>query len=272
MNIKETLQKYNIKIKKDFGQNFLINKGILETIIKESKITKNDTIIEIGPGLGVLTEELLKNAKKVISLEKDTTLKNLLTEKFNNNKNFILNICDALEYECKENNYKVIANIPYYITSPLIRHFLNQKSPPKLLVLLVQKEVAEKICDEKKLSILSLQINLFAKAKKLKTVSKNSFYPAPKVNSAIIEITPYKKTDKNYLKKDSAEKILNLAKIAFSQKRKKFFEVIRKNYGLSKEEIKIIINQSKIDENIRVEDLSINELEEIATYLHQKFL
>lgn len=267
MKINEILEKYKITVKKSYGQNFLINKGILKIIINSSNINKEETIIEIGPGLGFLTEELVQNAKKVIAIEKDKTIIPYLNEKFKNSKNLEIIEADALEYEIKNKKYKVIANIPYYITSPLIRHFFNQKHRPNSITLLVQKEVAEKICEEKKLSILSLEVRLFSNAKIIKTVSKNSFFPAPKIDSAILHLTTLSPNDEKYISKENSEKIMQVAKIAFSNKRKQFFSTIQKKMKLSNKEIEQLIEKTKVNEKIRPEDLSIKELQTIANLL-----
>ncbi len=261
MKLKETLEKYNLKIKKSFGQNFLINKGILEIIVKSAQIKKTNTIIEIGPGLGFLTEKLLEKAKNVICIEKDKTLIPVLKDKFLNNKKLKIINEDALKYKIREKKYKIVANIPYYISSPLIKHFLNQKYKAEKIILLTQKEFAERVCDEKNLSILALEIKLFAETKILKTVSKNSFFPAPKVNSSILEIRPFQ-SDK-YSKTDT-KKALEIAKKTFIHKRKLFFKSLQKEYNFSNQDIQTIITKSEINEKIRPEKLKIKDLIEIS--------
>jgi len=241
-DIFDLLEKYNLQANKSFGQNFLIDKNILDIIIETGKIEKNDHIIEVGPGLGVLTNELLQKAKKVTSIELDKKLIPVLQENFATSKNFDLINEDALKFTPPHTTYKVIANIPYNITSPLISHFLQNKNKPISLTLLIQKEVAEKIIDKKQ-SILSLQVKLFAEAKLIKKVSKNCFYPAPKIDSAIIHL----KTHNKY-SQEEAIKILTLAKKAFSQKRKKLSTTIGSE-----------IKESPIDLNRRPETLSIEE-------------
>ncbi|MDX9970637.1 MAG: 16S rRNA (adenine(1518)-N(6)/adenine(1519)-N(6))-dimethyltransferase RsmA [Candidatus Gracilibacteria bacterium] len=265
MKIFDTLQKYNLKIKKNFGQNFLINKGILNLIAENSEISKDDTIVEIGPGLGFLTEILLKKAKKVISIEKDDTLIPVLKEKFIDFKNFHLENLDALKYDIKEKNYKIVANIPYYITSPLIRHFYSQKTMPKSVTILVQKEVADKICDTKKLSILSLEVLLYATPYKIKTVSKNSFFPAPKVNSEILLL---KTLPKNQIPSQAeTKKIMNIAKIIFSNKRKKLLKTLQKSLKLDEKTIQKIKTETKIKQDQRPEELKISDLKNLITHL-----
>lgn len=218
--IKALLHSNSLFAKKSFGQNFLINKSVLQTIVEAANINQNDCIIEVGPGLGVLTLELAKLAKKILSIELDvnfiTILKNYLPE------NVELIHQDALRFSPPDSKYKVVANIPYNITSHLINHFLQNQNKPASITLLIQKEVAEKICTlDPDMSVLSLQIALFGKAKLIKKVSNNNFYPAPKVDSAIIHIEIYHLSDPNYIPQEKALQILNLAKKAFSQRRKK---------------------------------------------------
>lgn len=223
--IKALLQSNSLFAKKSFGQNFLINRSVLQTIIEAANINQNDHITEVGPGLGVLTIELAKSAKKVLSIELDanfiTILKNYLPENVE-----IINQ-DALKYSPPATKYKVVANIPYNITSHLINHFLQNENKPTSITLLIQKEVAEKICTlNPDMSVLSLQIALFGKAKLIKKVSNNNFYPAPKVDSAVIHIQINQPTDPNYIPREKALQILNLAKKAFSQRRKKLSNTI----------------------------------------------
>ena len=144
MNVKELLKKHNLWAKKRFGQNFLTNSKALSKIISTAKISKKDHIIEIGPGLGILTRELAKKAKKVTSIELDYKLLPVLKETLAEFKNIKIIQEDALKFTPPKTPYKVVANIPYNITSPLINHFLQAKNKPSTMTLLVQKEVAEK--------------------------------------------------------------------------------------------------------------------------------
>lgn len=236
---KQILQKYNLWAKKSLGQNFLISENALEKIVETAKITANDHIVEIGPGLGVLTKELTARARKVTSIELDRELSRILQELIPAKNLTILNQ-DALTASPPEGPYKVVANIPYNITSPLLNHFLQAENKPKTMTLLIQKEVAEKICQkDPDMSVLSLQVALFATPHLIKAVPKTAFYPIPKVDSAIIHIEIHKKTDENYIPDEQALKILKTAKQAFSQRRKKLsntlpeFKTKLKNLGLS---------------------------------------
>lgn len=266
--IKTLLQKHNLWAKKSLGQNFLISQNALKKIIETAKITSKDNIIEIGPGLGILTKELLKKTKTVTSIELDKTLFPLLKETLNSQnktspKNFTLIHQDALKFTPPKKTYKVVANIPYNITSPLLNHFLQAENKPETLTLLVQKEVAEKICTlSPKMSILSLQVALFGTAKIIKTVKASAFFPQPKVDSAILHITLYKKTNPNFTPTKKAQKILKIAKIAFSQKRKKLKNTLKPLLSSLPQK-----DLPKIDLNLRPETLSIKEWESLITLL-----
>jgi 16S rRNA (adenine1518-N6/adenine1519-N6)-dimethyltransferase len=242
--ILEILEKHGMHASKRFGQNFLIDQDTLDSIVEAAEITKADHVIEVGPGLGVLTNELLKEAKQVTSIELDKKLIPILEEQFGANKKFTLKNQDALTFSPPSTPYKVVANIPYNITSPLLNHFLRAANPPTSLTLLVQKEVAKKICETKKHSILSLQVALFADSKNVKKVSNECFYPIPKVDSAIIHLETHGK-----IQKDQALAVLKLAKVAFSQKRKKLSNTLPAE----------LLEKSTIDPNRRPQTLSIEE-------------
>ena len=206
--------------KKHLGQHFLNNKKILEEMARAAEISKNDIVLEVGPGLGSLTEILAARAKKVIAVEKDRELIPILRERFRNYKNVEIIQGDILKIEnwkVKIGNFKVVANLPYYITSRFLRLFLSQTEfGSKLMVLMVQKEVAERICAKPpKMNLLALSVQLYAKPEIIRKVSKGQFSPPPKVDSAIIKL---KMSKVRVL--TNTEKILGLAKIAFQQKRK----------------------------------------------------
>ena len=205
-----------MKAKKSLGQNFLQDKSVLAKIIKTADLSPHDEIIEVGPGHGILTEELAASAKKVTTIELDDRLIPILKEKFAHLKNIELIHQNALDFPPPSTPYKLVANIPYYITSPLISHFLHTENRPTKIVLLVQKEVAEKICADKKLNVLAIHVQNFGKPHLIATVPPSAFKPAPKVDSAIIEIEVYKKP----LIEDY-KSLFKLVHQAFSQKRKK---------------------------------------------------
>ncbi len=220
--IQGLLKRHNLWAKKSFGQNFLIDRDALDSIVEAAKINSEDHIVEVGPGLGVLTKELAKRAKKLSTVELDESLFPALEETLKEFTNIKLIHGDALQIPPPTGPYKVVANIPYNITSPLINHFLQAENRPISITILIQKEVAEKICVKKgKTTILSLQVNLFGTPTIIRKVPASSFLPAPKVDSSIIHIQLIPKSDENHLSTEEGLKILKLAKRAFSQRRKK---------------------------------------------------
>ena len=247
------LSKYNLFAKKSFGQNFLTNKNVLQDILNASGITKDDTVIEIGPGLGVLTKELAKTTKKVISIELDKKLLPLLKETLNEYTNIEILSENTLKFIPPKIQYKIVANIPYNITSPILNHFLQTENQPISMTLMVQEEVAEKICTlEPDMTVLSLEVALFGKAKTIKKVPASSFHPQPKVNSAIIHVELFTPQNPNYIPKQTALKILQIAKTCFSNRRKQLKNTLPKEYHEQ------AVN-SGIDLSRRPETLSIQE-------------
>ena len=217
------------KQKKYLGQHFLKNKTILEEMARAAEISKKDIVLEVGPGLGSLTAILAERAGKVIAVEKDYDLISVLREKFLEHKNVeiiegdILKLPSLRRRGLGEVNYKIVANIPYYITSRFLRIFLSDKKlRPKLMVLMLQKEVAERICAKPpRMSLLALSVQLYAKPEIIRRVSKGQFSPPPKVDSAIIKITPFAPLKvRGGGGVMDVEQILSVARIAFQQKRK----------------------------------------------------
>jgi len=278
MNKKNLLQKtinrlkeHNLYAKKDFGQNFLISQNTLDQIISSANISPSDTILEIGPGTGNLTEEIIaQNPKKLVILEKDTTLEPIL-------KNITtpilceLNFIDALKFETSDlaNNYKVIANIPYYITSPLINHFLLNSfvSPnlpkPKSLTLMVQLEVAEKICKEPKLGVLQAQVTAFGTPRIVCKVPASKFHPAPKVDSAVIHIdvspTPYIKSDPKVF--------FQVLKASLSSRRKNIKNNLKALSKAWKFNLNELFVQNNLEPTIRAESLNVKQIDQITSWI-----
>lgn len=212
------LEKHHLSPNKSLGQNFLLDENVLMKIVEAADINPQDNIIEVGPGLGVLTKKLAEKAKHVTAIELDRGLVALLERENEQLENVQFIHQDALKYDPpKDLDYKLVANIPYYITSPLISHFLMAENRPKKIVVLIQKEVAEKICaPEGKLNVIALHVQIFGKPRIVTRVSPGAFYPEPKVESAVLEIDVY---DKPVV--DDYMKLYKLVHRAFAQKRKK---------------------------------------------------
>jgi len=195
--IKDLLKEYRTYASKRLGQNFLIDKTVLRKIIEAADLKPNDMVLEIGPGIGTLTRELAKTARKVIAIEKDPKMIDILKDTTKDFQNVEIIKEDILKmspesYKLKAKSYKVVANLPFYLTAPVIRQFLETKNPPQEMNLVVQKEVAQRICAKPPdMSILAVSVQFYAKPEIISYISKKSFWPSPKVDSAIIKIIPY---------------------------------------------------------------------------------
>lgn len=267
---KKTFFKSGPKPNKLLGQHFLRDKNVLAKIIEAANLTKNDSVLEVGPGLGVLTRELAKNAGQVIAIEKDKTLAEILTrqladEQIDNVKivpDDILKINFSSLFDSLD--YKVVANIPYYLTSHLIRLLLENATPPSEIVLLIQKEVAKRICAKPPdMSLLAVSVQFYAEAKIVASVSRKSFQPEPKVDSAIIEITPNQK----YLDID-ASKFFTLIHAGFSHPRKQLLGNLSKELKIAKEKIEISLTTAGIKNSQRAETLTVENWIELSKSLN----
>jgi len=267
--IKEILKKQGIQPSKKLGQNFLINKKVLFKTINSADITKKDTILEIGPGLGTLTLEIAKKAKKVIAVEKDPKMIEILKEILKSFKNVKIIQGDILKYNLEPlrfarcnsfgikqflKKYKIVANLPYYIVSPVIRKFLESKYPPKEMFLMVQKEVAQRIrAKPPKMSILAVAVQFYAEAKILFKVSKGSFWPQPKVDSAFLKIKSFSKP-----KEVNPDLFFKIVKAGFSHPRKQLANNLSKELKLDKKETQEWLFKCGIEPSIRAEALTID--------------
>lgn len=235
--IKEFLLKYDTRASKRLGQNFLIDKNILRKIIESADIKPTYTIIEVGPGIGTLTQALAEKSGRVIAVEKDEKMIKILKETLKDYKNVEIIHGDILKTtKLQISNYKVVANIPYYLTSPLIRKFLERPNgypeSPESMVLMLQKEVAQRICAKPpNMSILAVSAQFYANAKIISYVSKNCFLPAPKVDSAVIKIIPHNKYNM------PADLFFKIVKAGFSHPRKQLLNNLAA--GLKLDKIKI---------------------------------
>ncbi len=262
-------EKYNsVRAKKSLGQNFLHDESVLEDIVNASEIQSDETLVEIGPGEGFLTRALLEKAGKVLAIEIDRDLYPWLKMDFGKNSKFTLIEGDALHYNPPEGPYKVIANIPYYITSPLLTHFLQEQfeegNPPSRLVLMVQREVAEKIiAKEGKHSVLSLCVHIFGMPRMVRLVAPSCFHPRPAVDSAVLCIDIYKEPKI----KAPFKKLLWLIKMSFSQKRKKLSNNLSFALKSNTTEVKKILEENGISGDIRAEDLSLEDWQNLFNAL-----
>lgn len=217
--LRQFLQSNNIRLNTDLGQHFLRDEEVLEAIMEAADVEPTDHVVEIGPGVGVLTELLLEKAKHVTAIELDARMTTLMKWFIKvDQKHLSIVQGNALQTPMPTEAYKIVANIPYHITSPLIRHvFMESPVPPMSLTLLIQKEVAEKICDEKHAGLLTIIVGLYGKAEMILEVPPACFVPPPEVDSAVLHITCY---DKPLAEPEVIERVTKLLKLGFGGKRK----------------------------------------------------
>jgi len=265
--LRKILQEEQLRPLKYLGQHFLLNEKILNQIVETADIKTNDVILEIGPGLGNLTEGLSKNSQEVIAIEKDKRLIAYLNNKFKSLSNIKIINADALKVEppklgLKNSGYKVVANIPYYLTSALLRKFLTVKAKPSLLVLLVQKEVARRIiAREPGLNILALSVQFFGQPKIIQVVSKENFWPKPKVDSVILKIE-VRKSEPNI----AIEKIFfKLIRAGFAKKRKTLINSLTLSLKIPKNKILELLKSVNINPQVRAQEIPLNWWIKLAT-------
>ena len=267
----------NLPAKKSLGQNFLKSKVALFKMIEAGEVNNEDIVLEVGPGKGVLTEKLLELAKKVIAVEKDDRLIEFLQEKFAaeiSTKKLILIHDDILNFDplahsLQASKYKLIANIPYYITGIFLRKFLESDYQPSKIVVMVQKEIADRIiARDGKDNLLSLSVKAFGEPKKIMKVDKENFSPAPKVDSAILLINNISKkffTDNHISEKDFFEVI----HAGFAHKRKILLgnlkEWLKKETGRNNEELQQLFANIGLSEKLRAEDLNLQAWPKLIT-------
>jgi 16S rRNA (adenine1518-N6/adenine1519-N6)-dimethyltransferase len=261
----------NFEFKKKFGQNFLTDKNLLNTIVEKSGTTNTDTVIEIGAGKGALTEVLSLHAKKVISFEIDEELKEYLTQKFNGSNvqmvfEDVMNLSDDEINNLAGGEFKLVANLPYYITSPIITRFLKNKNMVSCTVM-VQEEVADRIIASPKTKdygVLSVICSVFGKPEKVLRVNRKMFFPVPNVDSAVVKIT----------RKDNElnapfEEFISFVKRAFSMRRKKLSTNIETE-KFTKQMIEEELEKMGLGASARAEELSIFDFEKLFFVFNDK--
>jgi 16S rRNA (adenine1518-N6/adenine1519-N6)-dimethyltransferase len=272
LNAAALLKRYDLRPHKGLGQNFLQDPLALETIVETADIQPADTVLEIGPGLGSLTRYLAVSAKEVVAVELDEHLLPPLRDILSPYQNARLIHNDILKISPKdlnlENNYVVVANIPYYITSAVIRHLLESDIKPRRIVLTVQKEVAQRICAEPgDMSLLALSVQVYGKPRIAAHIPASAFFPAPKVDSAvlIVEIYPAPLIDEDLL-----DAFFRLIKAGFSQKRKTLRNSLSSGLHISPAEAVNLLMQANIDPQRRAETLSLSEWSELTSIMQAK--
>lgn len=258
------LQQFGIRPKHHLGQNFLVDELVYDAILRDAQLSKKISVIEIGTGLGTLTERLADQANKVITIENDFSLIKKLPQVLSQHKNVTLvpgNVLDIPNGELlrllpAKSSYKVVANIPYYITGKIIQKFLRGDSLPTEIILMVQREVAERIsAPTGKTSMLSVVAQSLAKVELLFPVSSTSFFPEPKVQSAVIRLIPYK-TPKD---RDQLEIMFKVAKMSFAHRRKKLSNGLSSSLQRKPKEIDDVLAGISVDAQARPQELSLEQ-------------
>ncbi len=262
--IRRVMDRWGIDFRKNFGQNFLIDGNIVRKIVREAGVGPQDTVLEIGPGIGTLTQELLGKAHRVISVEIDPQLLPILEDHFGSDEKFRLVEGDALKLdfaallarEQREGALRLVANLPYYITTPLLKRFLTEGLPFQSLTVMVQKEVADRMTaapSSKEYGSLTLFIQLYARAKRVIRAPKEVFMPSPKVDSEVVHLV---------LKQEGeipqgAEELGRLFQTVFQQRRKTAINGFSRATGKSKSELRAVFDSLGLDPNLRPENLSL---------------
>ncbi len=276
----EVLQKYNFAFQKRFGQNFLIDTHVLEKIIAASQITKEDFVLEIGPGIGTMTQYLAEYAREVTAVEIDNTLIPILKDTLKDWDNVTVINDDILKVDIRklalEKNggkpIKVVANLPYYITTPIIMGLFENQVPIDSITIMVQKEVADRMQvgpGTKDYGALSLAVQYYAKPEIVANVPPNCFMPRPKVGSAVIRLERYEKPPVEV----SNEKLMfRIIRASFNQRRKTLVNGLKNSQELSysREEIEEVLNECGIPLNIRGEALTLAEFASLANAFDEK--
>lgn len=273
------MKKYNIKANKSLGQNFLISQSVVETIVESSQIEKEDLVIEIGPGLGTLTKYLLDKAGKVICIELDKKMITILNDRFSLYNNFKLLNQDILKVDLKKmiekekknssiKNVKIVANLPYYITTPIIMKLLEEELDLESITVMIQKEVADRLIaipGKKETGAITYSVYYYAEAEGILEVPNDSFIPEPEVTSKVIKL---KIRSNNPVEVKNKEVMFKIIKSAFMQRRKTLLNALTNSkVFLNKEEGISILKKLNLDENIRAEKLTLQDFANITNLI-----
>ena len=273
------MNKYQVSANKSYGQNFLIDEDVVLGICEKANISKDDLIIEIGPGLGTLTARLLEKAGKVIAVELDTKMIHILNDRFSLYDNFKLINDDILKVDLNKlisdelgnlKKVKIVANLPYYITTPIIMKLLEEKLNIDSITVMVQKEVAERLCCSPgtgDTGAITYTINYYTKPEIVLDVPKESFIPSPKVDSNVISLQIL--NNPSVMVKDEGT-LFKVIKFAFMQKRKTLLNSLSNSRMNSKEYFEKMLLDLNIDLKIRPEKLSLDDFAKISDYIYEK--
>lgn len=273
------LKKYNISANKKLGQNFLVDDDIIQSIIDAAELKETDLVIEIGPGLGTLTSKLLEKAGKVIAIELDEKMLKVLNDRFSLYNNFVLINNDVLKVDLnkiiEENlgqlkSVKIVANLPYYITTPIIMKLLESKLKVESITVMVQKEVADRITatpGDKLSGAITYSVDYYAKAEEMIFVDKSCFIPSPEVDSAVIKLEIRKEPKVNVINEEMFFKVI---KASFMQRRKTLTNgLINSGIIKDKEKLNSILKKANIEPNIRGEKLTIEQFANLSNLIYE---
>ena len=259
--LRNLLYAHNMRPNKSFGQNFLVDRAILRQIVDAARLEPGDEVLEVGAGTGVLTRELAKQARRVVAVEIERDMIALLHKTTGHYQNVELVTRSLLDLDPREvfgqERYKLVANLPYYITAPTFRHFLESENPPHLLVVMVQYEVAQRIvAGPGDLSLLGVSIQFYGRPEIVATVPARAFYPAPKVDFAILRVEV---NDRPPLTRKERDSFFRVVQAGFAEKRKQLHNALTHHLHRKNEEIRACLAAANIDPSRRAETLSIEE-------------
>jgi 16S rRNA (adenine1518-N6/adenine1519-N6)-dimethyltransferase len=259
--LRSLLHAHNMGPIKSFGQNFLVNRAILRKIVEAAEIGGDDEVLEVGAGTGVLTRELAQQARRVVAVELERDMLALLakTTGYLSNVELVARnmlFLDPVEY-FGQSPYKLVANLPYYITAPTFRHFLESANPPRMLVVMVQLEVAQRIvAGPGDLSVLGVSVQFYGQPRIMARVPADAFYPAPKVESAILRIDVNTNTP---LSREERDRFFRVVQAGFSERRKQLHNSLARGLHCKNEDVRSWLDAASIEASRRAETLSIEE-------------
>ena len=267
MEIKELLRELELRPLKRLGQNFLVDERVLRRILAEAEVGPEDTVLEVGSGLGTLTRALAERARRVVAVEIDEQFVAVLRQRLEAFPNTEIVLGDILALDIARlvqeepthglSSYKVVANIPYYITSAVLRHLLEASVRPQLVVLMVQREVAQRIVAKPgQMSVLAVSVQFYGQPRIVTRVSARSFYPVPKVDSALVRIDPYQELA---LGPNSIDPFFDVVRAGFAQRRKQLRNALVHGLALPVEYISKVMTAAGIEEQRRAQTLSVRE-------------
>ncbi len=270
----DVLKKHDFKFNKKYGQNFIFDKNLLKAIVADAEIDKSTNVIEIGCGSGSLTNELANCAKYVVGYEIDNNLKDVLAETLSEHDNVKINFMDVMKCSLKDieaqfdGEYVMVANLPYYITTPIIFKFLEEATKLKRLIIMVQLEVAKRLCATENTSdygAITVSINYRGDSKITRVVKRNMFTPQPNVDSAVVRID-----FKNKYNIKSQYVLKKLIKAAFTMRRKTLVNNLKSSFNISTQESEHFLTEAGLNLNVRGEALSVSQFVDLANLLYDK--